>query len=365
MMKMYSVGLGVTSHCNMNCSFCYSKDKRDNSDIAIGEWKTFFDNNNQSIKDINFGTGENTLLEEWFDLVNYINREYPIIKQALTTNGTLITKIKNDPLKEEVINRAISEIDVSIDYGDEKLHDLFRGCKNAFQNAIATLEYCHENMIQPTVVIMGIDNNLQPDNIKKIFDIARKYEAFVRINFFRPVNSQCDLSPPKFQTILDLLDYISGNEIIVSLSDPLFNAIFTNSKKYEDPSSWSSIRILPNGFIFPSTYLISDNFKLCHISDPDALRNLSENEIIKTIIKKKLPKECTSCSEANRCNGGTIDRRYLWYNSLSERDPYCPIRQNKPVQLRSYKINNSGFSSVHDGYLPTLFFKPKGKNIVS
>ena len=362
MMRMYSVGLGVTSRCNMNCSFCYSKDKRDNSDIAISEWKTFFNNNNELIKDINYGTGENTLLEEWFDLVDYIKKEYPTIKQALTTNGTLISKINSDPLKEEIINRAISEIDVSIDYGDEKSHDLFRGSKNAFQNAIETLEFCHENNIQPTVVIMGIDDNLQPENIEKIFDVARKYQAFVRVNFFRPVNSQCDLLPPKFQTIVDLLDYISDNESIVSLSDPLFNAIFTNSKKHEDPSSWSSIRILPNGFIFPSTYLIGDNFKLCHISDPDALRNLPKNEIIKTIIEKKLPNECRNCHEANRCNGGAVDRRYLWYDSLNERDPYCPNRQNKPVRLRSYKINNGGFSSVHDGYLPTLFFRPRDRN---
>lgn len=362
-MNKYSVGLGVTSMCNMNCSFCYSKDQRDNSDVSINEWKLFFDNNNDFINNINFGTGENTLLEEWFDLVDYINKKYPNIEQALTTNGTLFPKIKNDPYKKEIITRSISEIDISLDYGDEKTHNNFRGSEKAFQNAISTLGFCHEYKIQSTLVIMGIDDNLKPNNINKIFDIAREYGAFVRINFFRPVNSQCDLTPPKFKTIVKLLDYISNNELIVSLSDPLFNAVFTDTEAKNDPSSWSSVRILPNGYIFPSTYLISDTFKLSHITEINVLRNLSENAIIKKIIDRELPKACQNCSESKRCNGGTIDRRYLWYNNLNERDPYCPERQGRATRLRSYKVDNEGFSSIHDGYLPTLFFKPKEKSL--
>lgn len=362
-MNKYSVGLGVTSLCNMNCSFCYSKDQRDHSDATINEWKEFFDNNNEFINNINFGTGENTLLEEWFDLVDYINKRYPNIEQALTTNGTLFPKIKNSPNKKEIITRSISEIDISIDYGEEDVHNNFRGSENAFQNAIATLGFCYENKIQSTVVIMGIDDNLKISNIKKIFDIAREYDSFVRINFFRPVNSQCDLTPPKFHIIVDLLDYISNNELIVSLSDPLFSAVFTAVETKNDPSSWTSIRILPNGYIFPSTYLISDAFKLRHINTSNVLQNLGENTIIKKIVSSDLPKECKTCSESQRCKGGTIDRRYLWYNNLSDRDPYCPDRRNQPVRLRSYKVNNDGFSSIHDGYLPTLFFKAKEKSL--
>lgn len=362
---MYSVGLGVTSMCNMNCAFCYSKDKRDNADLSIKAWKQFFDNNNGLIKDINFGTGENTLLEEWFDLVNYINKRYPNIKQALTTNGTLFPKVKNNPIKAEIIRRAISEIDISIDYGEEGSHNDFRGNENAFQNAIFTLGFCNKNKIQSTIVVMGIDDNLKPRNIKKIFDIAREYNSFVRINFYRPVNSSCNLTAPKFHTILELLDYISDNEVIVSLSDPLFSAVFTDAEINDDPSSWSSIRILPNGYIFPSTYLINDSFRLSHINEFNVLKNLRENDIIKKIVDRELPDECKKCSEAKRCNGGTIDRRYLWYNNLGDRDPYCPDRQNEPVRLRSYKIDRDGFSSIHDGYLPTLFFKAKEKSISS
>ena len=172
----------------MNCAFCYSKDKRDHADLSINEWKKFFDNNNGLIKDINFGTGENTLLEEWFSLVDYINKQYPNIKQALTTNGTLALKVKNNSIKSEIIKRAISEIDISIDYGEEKKHNHFRGNENAFQNAISSLEFCYKNKIQTTIVVMGIEDNLRQRNIEKIFNIARKYNSYVRINFFRPVN---------------------------------------------------------------------------------------------------------------------------------------------------------------------------------
>ncbi len=358
-MNKYSVGLGITSLCNMNCSFCYSKDKRDFHDKPITEWKNFFDINNMFIENINFGTGENSLLEDWYWLVDYIKKRYPIIKQAVTTNGSLIEQIRNDIKKIKIIKSGISEIDISIDYGEENKHNSFRGNINAFSNAIKTLDFCNKSDIQPTIVVMGIDDNINPKNMSKIFNIARTYKAFVRINLYRPVRKNCTLNPPEFQKIIELLNYIDDNEVIVSLSDPLFCSIFTQHETHKDPSCWSSIRILPNGDIFPSTYLVDDNFKLGNISEKNVLKNLSDNDIIKNFLCHELPNECKKCSKAERCNGGTLDRRYLWYNTLQERDPYCSERYEERIVLKLYENDKNGFSSIHDGYLPTLFFKPR------
>lgn len=108
------------------------------------------------------------------------------------------------------------------------------------------------------------------------------------------------------------------------------------------------MRILHTGDITPSTYLISDEFRMTKIENCDLNSVQLENE---------LPSDCLECSLKNRCKGGVLDRRYLWYKDIKQRDPYCPFRKENYVPDFSVSIENDGsFSSVHDGYLPTLFF---------
>ena len=66
-MEKYNVGWGLTNLCNMNCVFCYSKQTRkETSELTITDWKKFIDENYDKIQTINYGTGENTILDEFF-----------------------------------------------------------------------------------------------------------------------------------------------------------------------------------------------------------------------------------------------------------------------------------------------------------
>lgn len=56
--------------------------------------------------------------------------------------------------------------------------------------------------------------------------------------------------------------------------------------------------------------------------------------------------------------GGVIDRRYLWNGSLDYRDPYCFIEDKQLLsKIDGINLSEEPFYSVHDGYLPTMFFK--------
>ena len=73
LVRKYSVGWGVTSLCNMNCRFCYSKYKREGrDDLSLNDWIKFFEENREVIGNINFGTGENSLCDDWFHLIKVI-----------------------------------------------------------------------------------------------------------------------------------------------------------------------------------------------------------------------------------------------------------------------------------------------------
>ena len=58
------------------------------------------------------------------------------------------------------------------------------------------------------------------------------------------------------------------------------------------------------------------------------------------------------------CKGGVIDRRYLWTGSLDSKDPYCFVDEEDLMEkIEGITLSNESFNSVHDGYLPTMFFK--------
>lgn len=358
--KKYAVGLGITSTCNMGCDFCYSSHRRmECTDIPVKDWMDFFERNKDWIKNINFGTGENTLVNEWFSLVEFIYKLDPNIGQALTTNGSLVSVISNDKSKNEIVQKCIRDIDVSLDYASEEKHNNFRGHENAYQMALDTLSYCKKNNFNTTIVIMGLTDNLCIENLSGIFDIAKDYNALVRINIYRPVNPQNGLKSPSLNILLSAFDWIYNNHEICSLSDPLFSATLTTATKiHRDPSGLSSIRILPDGSIYPSTYLINEDFLLGHISDRDIFHKLQNNNIIESLTTT-IPSSCINCEVLDKCQGGVVDRRILNCNSVKNSDPYCPVRYNLPVFLRDYKVVSDKFSSIHDGYLPTLFFRPR------
>ena len=358
-MMKYSVGIGVTSKCNMNCFFCYSRSKRLDREAGFSKWVNFFKENANKIKAINYGTAENSLSKHWFKLVRYIGEKYPRIKQAVTTNGSLGIIIKSNKNFKYIVNSFISEIDISIDYADEIKHDSFRRYTGAFRSAILTLDYCKENNKQATIVVLGTDDTLKIKNMQKIFEIAKRYGCFVRVNIYMPVNKRCRLNSPSFENIIKLFDWVYKNHTIISINDPLFSAICTKNETKKDTSAISSIRIIPNGDIFPSTYLIDNKYRAYNIRDKNCIEKSEKSDIFLKIKKRGYPENCNDCKIKSRCRGGSVDRRLLIFNNLDERDPYCPKRYGKGEKIRKYIIKKKNFNMVHLDYLSTFFFKPK------
>lgn len=358
----WDIGWGPVSKCNMHCQFCYSKSKRSNSasDLSLEKWLMFIDNNHSQIKSINYGTGENSLSPDWFSLIEHIRRSYPEITQAVTSNGYLSEAVKN-PRHMRIFLTAIDEVDISLDFCDPERHGLFRGQKNAYYWAINAMKLCQDSRKRLTLVFLGSAVNTQEKNIDGLFEIAKKYNAIVRMNIFRPMNiHDHDLEKfiLRYQDVLRILQHISERYQVLSLSDPFFSALFSGADE-TDPSGSSSLRILANGDVTPSTYLIDGKYVLGNISDPHVLSHISQHDFLIQMKKKNLPHECENCILAARCRGGVIDRRYLWYNTLEKPDPYCPGRFESYEQLPPrLKFSNKVFNSVHDGYLPTMFFQP-------
>jgi radical SAM protein with 4Fe4S-binding SPASM domain len=352
----WKIGWGITNKCNMYCEFCYSKTvRKDCIETKLEENTRFIDQNFAFIESINYGTGENTLEDKWFEILLYVNKNYPFIGQALTTNGYLSEAIKLRRNKGAIL-RSLSEVDISIDFANQERHNNFRMNKDAFRWAIDTLKLCNEYEIIPTIVIMGIDETMNMDNISGLFELASIYNAYIRINIFRPNNNQ-RIKPLSYNGLKDSLNFIINNFKVISISDPLFSALITQTI-YNDTTGTTSLRILPNGSITPSTYLVADDWCLFDILKY-SLSEIHFNNIINHII----PDNCLGCELVKICCGGAIDRRIIWYGSMYYNDPYCP--HNNGDKSNSWnsknviqKISDKNSPRIHDGYLPTLIFKP-------
>ena len=357
-MKRFNIGWGITNACNMNCKFCYSKDTRHNTkDIGIKDWIKFVDENHEHIDSINYGTGENVISDDFFEFISYVRKNYPTITQSLTSNGYIYERVSKNPKLYKIYKECIDEIDVSLDFAVAEKHNWFRGQLKAYDWAINTLKMLKEDNKTSTIVFVGFEETMQSENIDGLFKIAKEYDALVRLNIYRPVSESKEINDKfilSYKTLIEAIEYISKNYHVVSLSDVLLGNIYTKDANIKENTGIDSIRILPDGSICPSTYLISENYRNAY--------NIKQDKVLSKVkfddfIEAPIPKKCENCAIKDKCKGGVYDRRILWYNTLEERDPYCPFENNDNLEKKQIKILKKKRVSVHDGYLPTMFFK--------
>ena len=359
----WKIGWGFTATCNMNCSFCYSKSARENSeDVSLETATNFIKKNHTFIESINYGTGECTLSKNWFSLINYIRQNYPSIQQAITTNGSLSHTL-GDKSNQDIFSKSIDEVDVSLDFADASKHNAMRNHPLAFDWVLKTLEICKKKQKLTTIVVLGIDKTLEIKNLNDIFNLAAKYNAFVRINICRPT-APGKINPPSYKNVMAALTWVLNNHKVVSLCDPLFGSIYQPLENNIEATGITSLRILPNGYISPSTYLVTKEWFAGNINNDICLHDLKFFESFQKIENRIIPTSCKNCMLVQNCQGGAIDRRYLHYNTFIERDPYCPLRHNEELQQFA-KINTYSYErpKIHDGYLPTLIFAPNEKRL--
>lgn len=359
--RKWRVGWGAVAECNMRCPFCYSSDTREKAvRLSYEQWVRFVDENHTRIDSINYGTGENSTEPEWYDLVSYVRATYPAITQALTTNGYVSAQLERYPGWMPVVRESLDEIDVSLDFAEKREHNAIRGHGHAYAWALSTLDKCRAWGTRATIVFLGTPATLRQANIDGLFNIARHYGAKLRMNIYRPTWGLTDSTRPfvaPLGTILDILFYISRRYRVLSVSDPLFSSVLTEDAVEPDPSGINSLRILPNGDITPSTYLITGDFVGGNISAGHALDGIEATPPFRSITNHVIPRDCRECEFLKTCRGGVFDRRYLWYGTLARRDPYCPFNEGNCLPGQKIRISQDDeFSSVHRGYLPTMFF---------
>lgn len=351
-----SIGWGF-GRCNMNCRHCYAASSNTCPQYVFSRLKRIADRICPETSAINYGTGEFGFNMSAFMLAKYIKENYPHISQSVTTNGA--TVILMDP--KEVKN-IFHDIDFSLDFPDPERHNAFRRHPLAWDWVIRGLEICQKEKMEASLVtcVTGLTNN---DDIKELLDIARKYGASWRVNWYRPTGRgksdlKLNLTPKR---VWDVLKFLSQETKIEALSDPLFDGILkTNYNNYNGCACGiHSCRIQTDLSVTPCVFLKGKIWSGGMINKK-SLGHIFESQTFKK-FRSRNPGFCKDCQFWEKCRGGCASRAMLYRGNLNEPDGFCPIVNKIPLEevmdIKMEFLKSEG-KKVHDGYLCTLIVKP-------
>lgn len=351
--KIKKIGWGFGA-CNMNCRHCYNASGQNMIRHGYNKLKVIADKIcSQNITDINFGTGEFLVNHNALKIAQYIKNKYSHIALGLTTNGYSVVNMPVSILKE-----LFHDIDISLDFPDKDKHNSFRQHQKAWDWALEALEICTENNIERSIVTC-VNAETKDRDILNLLKIARRYQASLRINWFRPTGrgeTKLCISALRFWEIIYLL---SGNAIFEGLSDPVLEAVILDKKSIGHCScGWTSARIQQDFSVTPCVFLKGQQWSSGSILEK-SLDEIYEHNNFCSVRQREL-EQCRDCKYVQACQGGCASRAYLQEGGLDQVDAYCPLKNPEIKKLipkirKNIKIRNS--YKVHHGYLCTLIVK--------
>jgi MoaA/NifB/PqqE/SkfB family radical SAM enzyme len=297
----YSVGIGLTNDCNLNCAHCY-RDTSQINHINLDQVKQLCAS--LAVDSMGMGTGENALNPEFIAIVAFLSQQG--IKLSLASNGYSLTTIPDETL------RSFNDVEVSIDFPTQPEQDAFRGQGN-WDLVHRAIQRCQNMGIEVSILSTLMRSNF--DQMDKMVALARLNGVNLRVNAYQAVKSD------EFR--LDYDQFWGGYRrlfaagLVVSCSEPVVRARMGMGPAHS-PCGHNSIRINPRGQVIPCVYWPVEPGEAIRI---DNLKGNGENVLASPLftLARHDPVVAADCP----CRGGCASRRAL-NGQLNAHDDYCP-----------------------------------------
>jgi MoaA/NifB/PqqE/SkfB family radical SAM enzyme len=279
--NMVSLGIGLTSDCNLSCAHCY-RDQNQINNLTLNDIQTVCESIN--ISSIGFGTGENGLNPQYSKIIEYLQARQ--IKLSLASNGYTLSITPDEKLK------YFSDVEFSVDFPDQQRQDQFRGEGN-WHTIMAGIERCRRLGIR--VSILAVLMNLNYKDLGKIARLAATFGADFRVNVYQPMYTNEYM--PTFDQYWQAFKILFEDCEIISVTEPLVNTFLGLNGLKGTPCGGRSMRVTPDRHLKACVYW------------PDSDLTIEEN-----------------------CGGGCAARRKL-RNCFDEPDEFCPIFRGKRIKV--------------------------------
>ena len=322
----WSIGIGTTNRCNLNCPHCYSRTKN-KSDLSYSDVEHIL--NSVEVDAINFGTGENILNNDFLKILDLIRERG--IKTSLTSNGYTIIQLPERYLE------YFNDIDVSLEFPNKEMQTKFRG-EGSWNVANQALQRCVEHNIDTSIACCMM--NINAKYIQDFDSLLEKYNINLRINAYKPVNT--------FQYCLTYEEYwgairnILAHFKLISCSEPILNAVLgIEHNRCSCGCGKTSLRINPDGGVYPCVYWNKNELTIqdIHKIKPETFEYMHV-----------IPEKCKSCRHVDLCAGGCEGKRI--YTGIDSPDQFCPFVRGEEINI-PYTLGEKK-DLVHSNYLCTL-----------
>lgn len=330
----YTIGIGLTDHCNSNCAHCYSRTANKPTDLDYDLICRLVDA--IPIKSVNFGTGESVLYADFIKVLHYLNERN--INVALTTNGISILQLTNEEL------RRFHDIDFSIDFADQKMNDDWR-YEGAYFTVLSGAERCRKLGIEASLVTCLMKENAA--YMGELAKLAIANDLSLRVNVYKSVFTR--EHQPTYKEFWSAIRDLTQNAFFTACSEPIVSAAIGNeNQKNGNPCGRMSFRIHPDGAIVPCVYLKESKVTIENLL-ADFERWVEE---LTGMVNLPLPDVCQKCRYAQICQGGCASRRI--FQGKREPDEYCFVLRDDHPEINARWKKSKGL--VHEDYLCTMIF---------
>ena len=306
----YSVGIGLTNDCNLNCAHCYRDTERVWS-ISLAQVKRICET--IPVDSIGMGTGENALHPEFIPIVEYLGSRG--IRLSIASNGYSLTVIP------EGILAAFKDVEVSIDHPSQVEQDAWRGPGN-WELVHQAIGRCQRLGLQVSILATMLKTNYQ--KMDRLVGLARQHAVSLRVNAYQAVKTDAyRLSYPEFWEGYRRL-FAAG--LVVSCSEPVVRAVL-GLDQVQSPCGRTSLRFNPRGQVIPCVYWPSNGHAPLTLEDFYRLGNRVVEDP-SFLNARQIPAGASTCP----CQGGCASRRAL-NQRLDAHDDYCPWVRGESLKL--------------------------------
>lgn len=369
-----NIGWTLGNDCPYRCTHCYSMNARQKgADMSVEMIDRIVDQLSlNGVETVNLGGNEPLFtngLNPRLTLLPYvIDRLVGTgITVGLTTSGISIVRLYRD---HRAAFDKLNDVDVSFDSPDPAEHNRNRGA-SIFGEAIEALEICQRHNKPHTAIMCAMNWNFTLQNIEALVELARRYDANVRINPIKPVQPQHMESalPPEmyyagFSRLLELCRPID-------LGEPPIAAVTDFAGARRCPCGRTSFRIhsiTPDGKVHVSPCVYLHDYKapldLLEHDLADIIRSPQFRVFRQRNANPDAVSGCAGCAKLAQCGGGCAGRSYLYAlhrdgkRTFQAPDPYCPVREAPPVPFPQQPVLLADTRLVHMDYLCTWIGKP-------
>ena len=306
----YSVGIGLTNDCNLNCAHCY-RDTQRTDNISLAQIEQICAA--IEVDSVGMGTGENALNPEFGQIALYLKERN--IRLSVASNGFTLTTIPDELLA------AFHDVEVSIDFPSQAEQDAFRGGGN-WALVHRAIERCQELGVEVSILATLMNNNYM--KMDQMVALARGNGVNLRVNAYQAVKT--DAFRLEYEEFWEGFRRLFSAGQVVSCSEPVVRAAM-GLDGAQSPCGRRSVRVNPRGQVIPCVYWPVNPLLAPSVED---MTRLGEGVLQDGSFEaaRQVPPTAASCS----CQGGCASRRALNRN-LNAHDDYCPWVRGEDLRL--------------------------------